>query len=368
MSHLPPSQAIFSPSVARAAASTAKDWSYIDTWLRSIFANSSNSSSNRASRPPPFERNPETLKALLALATANEAADEHREQLARVEEAALEEVRSVEREREERRRRIDARKQKQQEGREEAEEAEEALDGDILATDLLSALESSLSKDGAAALDAMASMAVELGVAYPTPEILGSKFAELQGRAFELEDGIERVDLLRRYLDRESARAETFLAELQQSNTDSSLNTHNDNDSTVGGSGSGSSASIFTLPPTLPKQNLSLQRLVKSTSSHLPDLTHQVHSLEKTIGLPSLTVDDVRADEEAYLDLLSRKKDLDAQVRAFAGLPPDIDAARAELEALRSELRHATERRDEDFERLVERESPVKSRRRPRLD
>ncbi|KAI1644928.1 uncharacterized protein F4817DRAFT_360339 [Daldinia loculata] len=343
MSHLPPSQAIFSPSVARAAASTAKDWSYIDTWLRSIFANSSNSSSNRASRPPPFERNPETLKALLALATANEAADEHREQLARVEEAALEEVRSVEREREERRRRIDARKQKQQEGREEAEEAEEALDGDILATDLLSALESSLSKDGAAALDAMASMAVELGVAYPTPEILGSKFAELQGRAFELEDGIERVDLLRRYLDRESARAETFLAELQH-------------------------ASIFTLPPTLPKQNLSLQRLVKSTSSHLPDLTHQVHSLEKTIGLPSLTVDDVRADEEAYLDLLSRKKDLDAQVRAFAGLPPDIDAARAELEALRSELRHATERRDEDFERLVERESPVKSRRRPRLD
>ncbi|KAF3061272.1 hypothetical protein GL218_03189 [Daldinia childiae] len=373
MSHVPPSQAIFSPSVARAAASTAKDWSYIDTWLRSIFANSS-SSSNRASRPPPFERNPETLKALLALATANEAADEHREQLARVEEAALEEVRSIEQEREERRERIDARKQQQkqqqqqqQQGETEAEEAEEALDGDILATDLLSALESSLSKDGATALEAMASMAVELGVAYPTPEILGSKFAELQGRAFELEDGIERVDLLRRYLDRESARAETFLAELQQSNTDSSLNTHNDNDSTISGNG-GSSTSIFTLPPTLPKQNLSLQRLVKSTSSHLPDLTHQVHSLEKTIGLPSLTVDDVRADEEAYLDLLSRKKDLDAQVRAFAGLPPDIDAARAELEALRAELRNATERRDEDFEKLVERESPVKSRRRPRLD
>ncbi|KAI1656134.1 hypothetical protein F4813DRAFT_146561 [Daldinia decipiens] len=372
MSHLPPSQAIFSPSVARAAASTAKDWSYIDTWLRSIFANSS-SPSSRASRPPPFERNPETLKALLALAAANEAADEHREQLARVEEAALEEARSVEREREERRKRIDALKQKQREGAnvEKEEGEEESLDGDILATDLLSALESSLSKDGAAALDAMASMAVELGVAYPTPEILGSKFAELQGRAFELEDGIERVDLLRRYLDRESARAETFLAELQQSNADSSLNAHNDKDSTIGGgsgSGSGSSASIFTLPPTLPKQNLSLQRLIKSTSSHLPDLTHQVHSLEKTVGLPALTVDDVRADEEAYLDLLSRKKDLDTQVRAFAGLPPDIDAARAELEALRAELRHATERRDEDFERLVERESPVKSRRRPRLD
>ncbi|OTB12570.1 hypothetical protein K445DRAFT_36317, partial [Daldinia sp. EC12] len=317
--------AIFSPSVARAAASTAKDWSYIGTWLRSIYSNSSGSSSR--SRPPSFERNPETLKALLALAAANEAADDHREQLFRVEQAALDEIHASEKDREERRR-------KQQQGGEEGQE----IDPDILASDLLSALEANLTKDGAAALDAMASVAVELGVAYPTPEVLGSKFVELQGRALELEDGLERVDLLRRYLDRESARAEAFLAELQRS-------------------------AIFTLPPDLSRQNLELQRLIKSTSSRLPELTQQVLSLEKTVGLPNVTVEDVRADEKAYLDLLARKKDLDAQVRAFAGLPPDVEAARAELEALRAELRDATERRDENFEKLVERESPVKTRR-----
>ncbi|KAI0836134.1 hypothetical protein F5Y06DRAFT_110303 [Hypoxylon sp. FL0890] len=337
MAHLAPSNttssssqaAIFSPSVARAAASTAKDWSYVDSWLRSKYAGSS---INRG-RPPTFERNPETLKALLALATANEAADEDREQLARVEEAALAEVQASEREQEARRRRVEAEQQQQEPG-------SATLDGELLASDLLAAIESNLSKEGKAALDAMASMAVDLGVAYPTPEKLGAKFVELQGRALELEDSIERVNLLQRYLDRESARMESFLEELHH-------------------------GEAYQPAPDLAKQNLELQRKIKGMTSRIPELRQQVISLEKTVGLPRLTVEDVRKEEEAYLELLARKKDLDAQVKAFAGLPPDIEAARMELEALRAELRGATEQRDENFEKLVERESPVKTRRRP---
>ncbi len=80
MAHIPPSTAIFSPSVARLAASTAKDWNYVDSWL---------SSKLHGRTPPPFERNPDTLKALLALAALNEAADEERDLLARVDAAAL---------------------------------------------------------------------------------------------------------------------------------------------------------------------------------------------------------------------------------------------------------------------------------------
>lgn len=45
----------------------AKDWTYIDQWLTSHY---------RPNPVPPFERNPATLKALLALASANETADE----------------------------------------------------------------------------------------------------------------------------------------------------------------------------------------------------------------------------------------------------------------------------------------------------
>ncbi|KAI0118120.1 hypothetical protein F4776DRAFT_267334 [Hypoxylon sp. NC0597] len=334
MAHLAPlnttsQAAIFSPSVARAAASTAKDWSYVDSWLRSKYAGSS---INRG-RPPSFERNPETLKALLALVAANEATDEDREQLARVEEAALAEVQASEREQEAKRQRVEAERQQ-------GEAGSVAVDGELLASDLLEAIESNLSKDGKAALDAMASMAVDLGVAYPTPETLGAKFVELQGRALELEDSIERVNLLQRYLDRESARMESFLEELHH-------------------------GEAYQPAPDLAKQNLELQRKIKGMTARIPELKQQVISLEKTVGLPRLTVEDVRKEEEAYLELLARKKDLDAQVKAFAGLPPDIEAARLELEALRTELRDATEQRDENFEKLVERESPVKSRRRP---
>src|SRR5687767_6517058 len=82
--HLDSNTAIFSPSIARLAASTARDWSYIDTWLASKL--------HSTSSLPPFERNPETLKALLALASANEQADEERHLLAQAEATALQEL------------------------------------------------------------------------------------------------------------------------------------------------------------------------------------------------------------------------------------------------------------------------------------
>ncbi|KAI0157053.1 hypothetical protein GGR52DRAFT_586861 [Hypoxylon sp. FL1284] len=342
MSHQPPSQAaIFSPSVARAAASAAKDWSYVDGWLRARYGGG-------RGKPPAFERNPDTLRALLALAAASEAADEDRDRLARVEEAALSAARDAERERDE------TRIRQQQQGK---ESSEAAPDGDLLAADLLTALESSLSSDGRTALDALASVAVSLGDADPTPASLGSRFATLRGRALEAEDAAARVDLVRRYVDREAARVADFLAELQRGDDDHD----HDRDGSGGGGGSGA----YRQAPDLARQNLELQRRVRAASARLPELRQQVAALEERTGLPSLTVEEVRGDEEAYLELLAAKKDLDAQVKAFAGLPPDVEAARAELEALRAELRDVTEQRDTNFERLVERESPLKSRRRP---
>ncbi|KAI4864509.1 hypothetical protein F4820DRAFT_470457 [Hypoxylon rubiginosum] len=348
MSHHAPSSsqaAIFSPSVARAAASTAKDWSYIDTWLREKYAASGVNNHRGRGNPPAFERNPDTLRALLALAAANEAADEDRERLARVEEAALAGVRDAEREREEARR-LQQQQQQQQQQHEGATTT--VPNGSLLATDLLTALESGLTREAQTALAALSETALTLGVADPSPDpvsSLGARFAALQARALELEDAAERANLLRRYLDREAARLDAFLADLRRGD-----------------------AGPYRLAPDLAKQNLERQRRVKAVAgTQLPELRRQVVALEKATGgiPPGPTVEDVRRDEEAYLELLAAKKDLDAQVRAFAGLPPDVEAARAELEALRAELRDATERRDANFERLVERESPVKSRKRP---
>ncbi|KAI0154054.1 hypothetical protein BJ166DRAFT_374340 [Pestalotiopsis sp. NC0098] len=326
MAHLAPhlsQPAIFSPSVARAAASTAKDWAYIDTWLRDKFRRG-------GQHLPPFERNPDTLRLLLALASQNEAADEERERLARIEAAALDDVKAAERADADRRR---------EEAASEAR-ARVSVDAAFIADDLVSAVEKSLPKDGAVALDAMASMAIELGLPRPTPEQLGCKFVELQARAYDLEQATERVALLQKYLDRESSHAAAFLQEL--------------------------SGDEYVPPVDLVKQNKGLQDRVEIAAAQLPELLEQASSLEASVGAPGLTVEEVRQDEQDYLALLGRKKDMDARVKAFAGLPPDLEAARQELEALRSQLRAATQRRDAGWEGLVERESPFKPRsRRP---
>ncbi|KAI0798319.1 hypothetical protein GGR55DRAFT_559743 [Xylaria sp. FL0064] len=332
MSHLAPQAAIYSPSIARAAASTAKDWAYVDAWLRRQYANLSKdaavskSTASSSSSPPAFERNPETLEALLALIAANEEADEERDRLARLESAALDEVRAAEQEKESRRRRANT-----------GSSGNDAADahGDLLAEDLLEALDAGLSKDGLAALDAMADVALSLNTpADPRPAHLAHRFVDLQGDAHETSHLLHRLGLLQAYLDDESARLRGFLEDLRQ-------------------------GPQYLLPAD---STAELRRTIKETGAKLPELRRHVEALEKKVGIPDLTVDEVRLDEEAYLDLLARKKDLDAQVKAFAGLPPDVEAARVELEGLRAQLRNATERRDANFEMLVERESPVKVR------
>lgn len=319
MSHLHPQTAIFSPSVARAAASTAKDWSYVDNWLRTKYsANNQN--------VPKFERNPDTLRALLALASHNEAVDEERDQLAQLEKAALDEVKAA-----------DAAKETTRQ--EQADGVTKDVKGELVADDILDAIEENLTREGRTALDAMARMAVELGMAFPTSEGLGTRYVELQAKVFELEQTLDRVALLQKYLERESQTMDGFIQEVR--------------------------GPEYRPAADLAKQNLDLQRQIKTMSAKLPEIGQQIAALEKSVAIPSLTVEDVKKDEDVYLDLLAAKKELDAQVKTFAGLPPDVEAARIELESLQAQLRDATARRDAVFEGLVERESPVKSRRRP---
>ncbi|KAL1618937.1 hypothetical protein SLS56_010354 [Neofusicoccum ribis] len=59
--------ALFSPSKAAQQRAQAHDWQHVEAWLSSLYPNCT---------LPTFERNDETLKALLALAAANERADE----------------------------------------------------------------------------------------------------------------------------------------------------------------------------------------------------------------------------------------------------------------------------------------------------
>ncbi|KAK5995796.1 hypothetical protein PT974_04214 [Cladobotryum mycophilum] len=299
--------AIFSPSVARIAASTARDWSYIDNWLASKFP-------SRSSSLPPFERNPDTLKVLLSLVSLNEAADDQRRLLARADNAALQELNSTN-----------------------GDVSPDSNRGPPGMTDeLLGAIEQSLRKDGSNALDALARLCAEASTAYADPQDLGRTMLRLQGAIYENEQMKSRVEIFERQLQKENEVAEQLLRALQ--------------------------GDEYKPPSDLAKQNLDIQRKIKAMSAQLPDLHDRVANLEASIGSSHPGVDDVAREEQAYLALMARKRELDAQISSFAGLPSDPDAARSELDAMRRQLRGVTARRDAQFEGLVEREGPIKRR------
>ncbi|KAK5005331.1 hypothetical protein LTR28_007838 [Elasticomyces elasticus] len=74
--------ALFSPSKARQQQVQAKDWAFVDGWLAKLYA---------PKAVPIFERNEETLQALLTLANANEAAHLERDLVDKLEQDAYRE-------------------------------------------------------------------------------------------------------------------------------------------------------------------------------------------------------------------------------------------------------------------------------------
>jgi HAUS augmin-like complex subunit 1 len=244
MAHMAPSSAIFSPSVARQAASAAKDWNYVDSWLAGKF---------RGRPAPPFERNPDTLRALLALAALNETADEDRDLLARVEAQALREVGP------------------------DAAAAAAARQDDDARDAVQDAVEGALPREGRQALDALAAAATTLGLGGPaaTPAEVGRAMVALQADIFEAEQLAARVDVLRGHVAVEAERARELLAEAE--------------------------GAAFRPPADLAKQNLEAQRQLKAGAARLPELQSRTAALAASVGVPNPTIEDVQKAEEEYL-------------------------------------------------------------------
>ncbi|KAH6606302.1 hmg box-containing [Trichoderma cornu-damae] len=260
------SAAIFSPSVARIAASTARDWSYVDVWL------ASKSPAWKTSLPS-FERNQDTLKALLALASLNEAADDQRRLLARVDATALQGLTAAH----------------------DKAESGVAPSGIALTKGaLLDAIEQSLPKEGASALNALTAVASEAATASPDPDHLGSLMLRLQGTIYGAEQTAARVDAFERQLQREAEAAEELLHALQ--------------------------SECYKPPSDLAKQNLDVQRRIKTVSAQLPDLHDRVSALGASIATPYLTIGDVIELEQRHQALTFHMRDLSEQI---ASLPQE---------------------------------------------
>jgi HAUS augmin-like complex subunit 1 len=286
--------AIFSPSVARQQLATSKDWNYVDSWLSSKFNGKS---------PPPFERNNETLKALLALAAYNESADEEADLLAKTELKALHSIQSSQ---------------------------------DSSNTEILTSIEKHLTPEGHTSLNVLSSLSVELEQALVDIEALGCKIIDFQVAIYDLEQTSDRVSILENHL---STELESINVLIKKMESDS-----------------------YQPPAELSKQTMEYQRKARALAAKLPEIRNRAASVT-TKGGVEVTIQHVKEEEESFKALKVAVRELETEARSFHGLPQDTDLARLQLESLRVELRELMQQRDSMFEGLVERESPKKSRR-----
>lgn len=305
MAHIPPSAAIFSPSVARLASSEAKDWSYVDSWLSSKFTGRS---------PPPFERNNETLRVLVALATINEGIDEEHGLVANAEVAGLQGLYSID------------------------PNMEHNLDASVrssttVAQSIMSAIEASLSRVGQSAFESLAAASIEVGIAFPAPEIIARKVTDLQKHIFQLGQALFRIQKL---LVRVNAQSRNVQSRIQEQEQDSRR------------------------PSTsLARLNLELQRKIRAETARLRDTKEKISI---SFRPPAPSVQQLKDDEATFVELWEYNESLNKQIECFKDLPPNTELAKQQLDALRDELHAATQKRDIVFEGLVERATPKRSK------
>lgn len=294
---------MFSPSVARVAASEARDWCFVDSWLASQFL---------GRQPPPFERNADTLKALIGLIAYNETASEEARLLARTDRDGLGEL---------------------------SQQVGSSCSSDVptfsrVRDSVLYIVEQELPREGKLALDSLANMAIAAQIALPEPEFLCVSILGMQSFVVQVEQMTSRVKTLERQIHSDVAQANVILAAMQNVS--------------------------YMQPDGLVKHNMELQRIVKAMTAQMPEFERRVTSMKMTAASSDVSVHDILEREQEYITLVQDRKELEKRISVFRGLPSDPDLAREELKAYRQELRGITSQRDAAFQGLVDRETPAK--------
>lgn len=338
-----------SPSKARAEALESHSWSVVLTWFASLY---------HPSPPPSFERNASTLKALQRLMAENVAVETGRDLLlaAQTEELA-------------------ARDGERGQGR-----AQDRTNDENNGSDLLGRLESSLSRSSNDALDAIARSAVLLGCPLSSRldgsssimqsmQSMQSQILNLPLQTFALETQISSInDLI--------GDLETEITQIRQC-----LPTTLDPDQAAVSPDVGSNSLSISIPPpsspfpastttdhsTLHAETQQHQRETKQLALKAAEYQDRISTLERqakassqnsnsnsnsnssnpvytpaTLGAKQASIDHKRKQVAA----------LEKQLVAFHGLPPDLAAARAEVQRAEKELEELRRRRDELFETM----------------
>ncbi|KAF7155199.1 hypothetical protein CNMCM5623_006626 [Aspergillus felis] len=280
---------LLSPTKARQAAIQAKDWAYVNSWLSRQYS---------PNPVPNFERNEDTLRTLLALAAANDAADEEAALLHRAREEVIREFKA----------------------REEA--------GDKQKKELLDELELCLGENGKRDLDDLAETTAVLGALRTGTKDLGQSIIELTVEEFDAQEEISKIDMLQKHLERELAALQERLDQLKFD-------------------------PAFEVPADLPAQTAEWSRSTKMLTAKLSEYQDRLATLGRNSSKRP-TIEDLVTEEKQISQLKDIIKSLDHRLKMFHDLPKDIQGARAQYRQLERELNQLIERRDLMFESLVE--------------
>lgn len=277
---------VISPSKARRDAEKARDWAFVTSWLAKKYA---------PQPVPRFEHNDDVLQALLALVTANDAADGEAEILHQAREQDLADY----------------------------DERRGNAAGDPV-RELLAEVEASLDEKGVSALQDLAEASVLLGTLRTDSASLAERMVEVKQDEFEAATQLRGVEAAQAYLERETA----LLAQDMNS-----LKTREDEAATE----------------SLRQQTTQYNRDTKQVGMKLAEYKDRIAALER-VKMAGPQLEEVKADEKEILALQARVRGMEKQLADYHGLPPDLEAAKEEYQRSQRELQSLTRRRDELFD------------------
>ena len=293
MSEALPFSPLISPTKARRDAAQARDWAYVTAWLSQKY---------NPNPVPRFERNSETLDALLQLAAANEAADVEVDLVQRAEV-------------------------------EELKHHEETRDSDAvrLWREVLGRLDLSLDEQSRGVANQIVEASLLLGALDPEPQAIGERICELRMQKWESDQHVVRLQQLQARLEREMEEMKADIEQIRALN-----------DGEVYGS----------TEESIQQQTAQLNRETKQFTGKIAEYTDRAAGLEKfKIACP--TIVEIKKQEGDVKLEQARVKIVEKELAAFHGLPPDLTAARGEYQRATTELQTLKRQRDRFYEGMV---------------
>ena len=247
---------------------------------------------------PAFERNEDTLRALLALSAANEKADEERDMLWGVEKEALAELKM-------------------------AKEADSK-------SSMLTTLSNALNSQGHANLDALASVSTALDAPDPSIYSIASTLSIHTQTSQILAQQLQHLSHLQRALELELAALRAQLQELR--------------------------STAFQSPLSLQRQTLDWSRNTRQLKGKLSEYSDRLASMSANDSTSSASdVTQLVKREGKVSELEDTVGLLTAKLDAYKGLPRDREVAISEVKALEEDVSKLRRKLDSLYEGLVER-------------